>query len=357
MGGQYSASCQCGNKDEDKNETLFNSIGNSNHDKNISEKNRNEEINTIQYKKSIKFLGNHNDDMQVNESNGKRVHLSKSERLKGDLSLNNYSNYVIDSNDILNEPYVEDLMEENTIKPYETKSRREIQNNIRLNIKSSENIVKVSDPLFSSHQELTYEKTTERKKNNDKSKNNTTFVSSKKQPEVDIYELISEEDLLKINDFEIIYQSDLMRYNFKISATFNHNVSYSSRFALFSKRDIRLYKSKESFLHLFPPNNIFEVKLINYCSKVTINNKKGVHHLSFIYNYPDYASNPVFNEYYSSSDHSIVFKEISKENKFYLEHKHFKDFCEHLVILAASTKEEIDKWMAILRYCVSNNLQ
>jgi hypothetical protein len=337
MGKSYSVVCKCNSKDdEETSEAVFNS-SKTNFDQYVNEKTHCDNYYNINNKKSkdCKFI-DFKSDLTIEEQNNK--------------ILKDSPNYVYDNTQLLNEKY----------KGYNKTNL----NNEKDKDSTNKSLLKGDDPDFNVLSQISHhnEKSSDNNlKDEDKAQaisaktKNTSFISSKRDDLLHIHQFIPEENLEKLSEFEVIYQGELFKYNFKISASFNHNVSYANRFCIFTKRDIRLYKSKESFLHLFPPINSFESNKINYASKINITNKKGLFHFSFVYDYPQCFDNPVFNEYYSSQDQSIVFKEIAKENKFYLQHKNFKLFCDHLVILASSNKEEIERWMAILRYCLKNN--
>lgn len=343
MGKSYSVVCKCNSKEDESNtEEVYNANASiSNFDHQLNEKNNKDKFNNIQ-SANYRFLndkGNKIIEQEVDEF--------------GTFRDSNTINTKIQDG-----KHVEFIGSSKAGNGLNSKDQNQTLNSrLNINLKPDDPDFHVNSSKMSNNSpENEKSRATKRQENKIKySKNNMSYISSRKDNELSLHQFIDEEMLERYNEFEVLYQGDLLKYNFKISANFSHNVSYSSRFCIFTKKDIRLYKSKESFLHLFPHLISIETAKINYTSKININTKKGYYHFSIVYDYPECFENPVFNEYFSSKDQSIVFKDIAKENKFYLEHKNFKLFCDHLIILASPNAEEVERWMAIFRYCIKNN--
>lgn len=407
MGGtHYSMACKCGAKEDDM-EARFNQ-SQTIYDSELTEREISESNNMDKNSnpsKKVKFIPEIHDKIggrpkyhnaSINESEKTSatpppMKFSKS----NDACLSTNSNYVIYSNDIVVDNYgEEDCIEQAQVRPYVSKAQSLAREQLELQIsgiidsknngptqllkteKSSHSILTEGTRNVSStyrinntgkeakeHTELVIlQQATIRRKENEQNgrtknvhksnKSKLSNISINKKSELDINEIFSEEKLQSASDVDVIYQGELQKYNYKISASYNHNVNYSTKFVIFTKRDIRVYKSKESFLHLFNPNLSYNSNSIDYCSRLNIPNKKGLIHFAIIYDYPGCFDNPVFQEYFSSEDQSIIFKEMAKENKFYQQHKNFKDFCDHLSIYSSTSKEEIEKWMAIIHYCI-----
>lgn len=395
MGVEYSALCKCTKEEveESNTEKVLNSKeGNKeNKDKmknDIEKYKENPNEKFIEDVGSLRFIGKKGINDKSNYNN---INNNKEKEKEKEYDQSNFSNYVIDSNNIINEYYQEDEIELNknpilikSIKKqrndqskleqnknsYEEeeignigvevdKINENIGNKVEDNIKNKENNEnkerKVTVPPLLNINTINNPK--KRDQNKTMSKNNISYLSykSKKTDYYDIFDIIPIEEFKKISEFDVIFQSEIMKYNYKISSSYNHNVSYLNRFILFCKKDIRIYKNKESFLHLFPPLIKYDTDKISYCSIINIPNKKGIFHFSFLYDYPSFLNNPIVNDYYSSNDQSIVYKELSKTRKPLEnldEHRDFQEFCDHLVILSSNSIEDVEKWMGIFRYCV-----
>lgn len=150
------------------------------------------------------------------------------------------------------------------------------------------------------------------------------------------------------NNSDVQYKGELLKHNFRISITYDHTVSYSNKYLIYSKQDIRIFKSQENYLRLLKPCEILKCSKINYSSQIFITNKSGLYHFCVVYDYPDCLKNPVFQEYFSSKNHNIILKTQTKNTSFYQGHPNFKEFCNHLIIFATRHKDEMKKWLSII---------
>ena len=309
----------------------------------INESNDKNSINDNKINNNVNKINISNNEMYYNNDNN--------------LNNSNVDNYVIDGQiNVINNSNDNNIRNSKNLDNKDTNYKLSFNKDINI-LSESTTINKLNKEKSTSslllNNNLDISKYSKSKKSKSKNLHNNNYNLNYIVDNIE--DIISEEDLNKLNEIDIIFQSNLSKYNFKIAANYNHNVSYIDRFCIFSKKDIRIFKSKEAFLHLFKPVLILDCSKINYVDIINIPNKKKLHHIAIIYDFSDYLKNPIFKEYFSSSDQSIIFKQKTKENKFYLEHKDFKNFCEHLYIFSSEKSNLISNWLSIFKFCIRIN--